>query len=88
MLDMKEKSVKSMMKSGGKELLASRRARMAKAKRAKPMDLMPLLCSRRPKQRVTLARTASPMVTTTGARVRVGTKRIHVGITSRQRKGA
>ena len=93
MLDMKEKSVKSMMKSGGKDAAPAagkqdRRARLAKAERANPMDLMPLLYSRRPKQRVTLARTASPIVPTTGARVRAEARRIHVGITSKRRRDA
>ena len=39
-----------------------------------PVDLMLLLCSQRPKQRVTLVRTASPTVPATEARVRAEVK--------------
>ena len=82
MLDMKEKSVKSMMKSGGKD------AAPAAEKGTNPRDLMPLLYSRRPRQRVTQARTASPRVPMTGARVQVEAKSTHAGITSKQRRDA
>ena len=69
-------------------LLANRRTRVAKAGRGNTVDLMPLLYSQRPKQRVTLARTASPTVPATEARVRAEVKITHVGITSRQRRDA
>ena len=54
MLDMKEKSVKSMMKSGGKDAAPAaekQEGQNGKGRRNKSRDLMPLLCSRRPRQR-------------------------------------
>ena len=68
MLDMKERSVKSMMKSGGRDAAPATRTRVAKAERGNPVDLMLILYSQRPKQRATLARTASPTVPVTEAR--------------------
>ena len=88
MLDMKEKSVKSMMKSGGKDAAPAAGKQEGQNGKGKKGKLMPLLCSRRPEQRVTLARTASPIVPTTGARVRAEVRRIHVDITSKRRRDA
>ena len=94
MLDMKERSVKSMMKSGGKDAapatgkLANRRTRVARAERGNPADLMLLLYSQKPKQRATLARTASPTVPATEARVRAEAKITPAGITSNRRRDA
>ena len=89
MLDMKEKSVKTMMKSGGKDAAPAagkQEGQGGKGKKDKFKDLMPLLCSRRPRQSATLARTASPMVPTTGARVRAEARKTHAGITSKRRR--
>ena len=91
MLDMKEKSVKSMMKSGGRDAALAtgkQENQGGKGRKGNPVDLMLLLYSQRPKQRVTLARTASPTVPATEARVRAEVKITHVGITSSQRRDA
>ena len=90
-LNMKEKSVKSMMRSGGKDAAPAagkQEGQGGKGKKGNLMDPTPLLCLRRPRQRVTLARAASPTVPATEARVRVETKRTHVGITSKRRRDA
>ena len=74
-LDMKEKSVKPMMKSGGKDAAPAAGKKEGRGGKGKKDPMLPL-CSQRPKQRVTLARTASPMVPTTEARVRAETMSI------------
>ena len=65
--------------------LANRRTRAAKAGRGNPIGLILLLYSQKPRQRVTLARTASPTMPATEARVRTEVKTTHAGITSSQR---
>ena len=86
MLDMKEKSVKSMMMSGGKDAAPAAEKQEGQNGKGRRNKSKPLLCSRRP--RVMQARTASPRVQMTGARVRVETKSIRAGITSKQRRDA
>ena len=61
--------------------LANRRTRVARAERGNPAD-------QKPKQRATLARTASPTVPATEARVRAEAKITPVGITSNRRRDA
>ena len=91
MLDMKERSVKSMMKSGGRDAAPAtgkQENQGGKGRKGNLVDLMLLLYSQRPKQRVTLARTASPTVPATEATVRAEVKITHVGITSSRRRDA
>ena len=84
MLDMKEKSVKSMMKSGGRDAAPAtgkQENQGGKGRKGKPSgpDAAPVL----PK-----AKAKGPAVPATEARVRAEVKITHVGITSRQRRDA
>ena len=83
MLDMKEKSVKSMMKSGGKDAAPATGKQENQGGKG-----MPLLCSQKPRQRATLARTVRPTVPVTEARVRAEARIIPAGTTSNRRRGA
>ena len=66
--------------------LANRRTRVARAERGNPADLMLLLYSQKPRQRATLARTVSPTVPATEARVRAEAKITSAGAQG-ERKG-
>ena len=87
MLDMKERSVKSMMKSGGKDAAPAtgkQENQGGKGRKGKPgrPDAAPVL------PKATLARTASPTVPATEARVRAEARITPAGTTSNRRRGA